>query len=176
MSLKEFLFQLQKPGSKPYKLTHCYGARDAWKWVRRNKWAALNGNKCSETLYGDIISTINQKLAEKLLEGHRIDFPYNMGTLELTATEPDVYLKDGKMTNTYRIDWKKTLNYWYEDSKAREERKHIKRIQKYIYHIHYSKAKASYRNQKYYDLRLNRSLIRALGAKIDNEKLNALIY
>lgn len=176
MSYKEFLKNVQKQGSKPHTISHCLGARDAWKWVRKNKWSLLKGNACSSSTYGAVIDEVNKVLSEKLLEGHSIVLPHQMGILKLVAIHSKLSFKDGKLENNYRTDWKKTLEYWYEDEEAFREKKCIKRVQKLLYAIKYLKASARYKNQKYYQFRLNRSLVRALGNKIENEKLNALIY
>lgn len=176
MKYQEFLNDLQKKGSKPHSISHCLGARDAWKKIRKDKWGYLKGNKCSSSLYGAVIDEVNKILSEMLLEGHKIELPHQMGSIELIAAQSKLDYKDGKLKSNYRIDWKKTLEYWYEDNEARRDRRCIKRVQKYIYSILYSKHNARYRNQKFYQFRANRSLVRTLGNKIENEKLNALIY
>lgn len=176
MSYQEFLNKIQRCGSKPHNISHCYGARDAWKWVRKNKWESLKGYKCSSSLYGAVIDEVNKMLSEKLLEGHSVDLPHQMGTLRLIAKEGKTGFLEGKIRNNYRVDWKKTLECWYEDDDARKQKIKIKRVQKYIYSLEYLKQHARYRNQKFYQFRVNRSLVRALGDKIENERLNALIY
>lgn len=176
MEYKSFLRQLQKQGSKPHRISHCYGVRDAWKWVRKNQWKALKGTHCSSSTYGAIINLTNKLLVEMLFEGHRIPLPYRMGTLELIATPASIKSLGGEVKSNYRTDWKKTLEYWHEDKEALQQRKRIKRVQKFIYSFYYSKHTAAYRNQRYYQFRVNRSLVRLLGEKIENEKLNALIY
>lgn len=176
MGYQEFLRVLQKQGSKAYKISKCLGARDAWKWVRKNKWELLDKQQCSHTLYGAVVNEMNKILAEQLLEGHQIILPYQMGSLELVAKKERVSFKEGSLHTNYRTDWKKTLKYWYEDEEALREHKQIKRVQKYIYSIKYRKHSAKYKNQRHYMFRANRSLVRALGNKIENEKMNALIY
>ena len=172
---QEFLNKLQKQGSKPHTISHCLGARDAWKWVRKNKWKVLKGQKCSSALYGALIMEVNKLLVEELFEGHLIEFPHNMGTLMLTGTPAKLRYKEGKLYNNYRTDWEKTLKYWFEDDEARKNKQVIKRVQNTIYNIKYSKRNACYKNQRYYHMRINRSLVRALGKKIKGQKLNALI-
>lgn len=176
MAYQEFLNDIQKKGSKPHHIGHCLGARDAWKWVRKNKWKLLKGHKFCPQLYGALIGRVNTLLIEKLLEGHQIVLPHLMGSLELVGTPAKLKEEKGKLKTNYRVDWKKTLECWYNDEEARNERIKVKRIQKYLYSIKYSKSTSNYRNQKFYNLRLNRSLVRTLGKKIENEKLNALIY
>lgn len=172
---QQFLNKLQKRGNNKHTVSHCLGARDAWKWVRTDKWKALNNKKCSASLYSSVINTVNSILAEKLLEGHEIVFPYNMGSVRLIQVPASIKLKEGKVTNNYRTDWKKTLEYWYSDKEARENKIRIKRVQKYLCSIQYCKQRARYRNQRFYSFRANRSLIRQLGRKIENSRLNTLM-
>lgn len=174
-SYKEYLNTIQKKGSKPHHITHCLGARDAWKWIRKNDWELLCGQQCSSSLYGKVISTVNKEIINKLLEGHWIFLPHRMGLLAVAAIPTKVFYKGGKLKDNYRIDWKKTLEYWYEDSEARENKRCIKRINDYLYDVRYSKSSACYKNQKFYNFRANRSLVRTLGKKIENEKINAII-
>lgn len=176
MDYQEFLNKVQKKGSKPYRIGHCYGARDSWKWVRKNKWKALKGEKCSSDLYSSVIKGVNKLLIEQLFTGHRVFLPHQMGNLILSATPAKLHEEGGKIKNNYRPDWKRTLENWYKDDAMFNERKCVKRVQEYIYKLHYSKNSANYRNQKYYHFIPCRSFVRSLGKKIDNQKLNALIY
>lgn len=172
---QEFLNKIQKKGSKKHSIGHCLGSRDAWKWVRKNKWELLGGNTCSSTLYASVVNAMNEMLIEKLLEGHPIEFPYQMGVLQLVSYEPSLNTKDGKLTNTYPVDWKRTLECWYNDREMREKKMVVKRIQKRIIHIQYSKEKAKFKFRKYYNFRLNRSLTKLLGKRVANTKMNTLI-
>ena len=170
---QEFLNKLQKCGSKPYKIKHCLGSRNAWKWVRRNKWKALGGERCDQSLYSQIIDEINKILAEKLLEGHDIELPYQMGNLVLSRVPTRVRIVDGESRNNYRIDWKKTCRYMYEDDEAMMQHKRVKRIEPYIYTIRYYKRRAQFQNRCFYWFRPNRSLVRALGKAIDDGRVRA---
>lgn len=168
---QEFLNKLQKRGSNKYHISHCLGSRDAWKWVRKNKWECLKGQTCTSTLYSNIISTVNRMLAEQLLEGHEIEFPHQMGSLKLISVSPIVKNINGKIVTNYRTDWKKTLELWFTDKEARESHLPIKRVQNKIYHIRYNKKKAVYLNKSIYDFRLNRSLVRKLGEALERGKI-----
>lgn len=176
MGYEEFLNKLQKRGSKPHSISHCFGARDAYKWVRKNKWTALKGSKCTDSEYSAVISLVNKHLVELILSGHSIEFPHQMGSLKVVGVPAKVGYVEGKLTNNYRVDWKKTLEYWYNDSEARENRQKVKRISSCIYHIVYDKTCARFRNRKFYQYRINRSLGKALGKKAENQKINTLIY
>lgn len=163
---QEFLNKLQKRGSKPHKIGHCLGSRDAWKWVRKNKWKALKDKPCEQSLYGQVINTVNQYLIERLLEGHRLEFPYKMGTLNVIHTASRVYMKDGKAVANYKTNWKATLKSWYEDPELKNGHIRIRHIANKIYYIRYSKAGASFANRSMYLFRANRSLLKRLGAAL----------
>ena len=176
MEYHEFLQEVQKPGSKPHTISHCLGSRDAWKWVRKSKWKPLKGYRCSSSLYSEIINEMNLYNLEQLLAGHQVILPHQMGALELIGVSPKVSFEEGSVKSNYRIDWQKTLQYWYEERDARVEKKLVKRVQGIIPSLRYSKKQARYKNQKFYQFRPNRSVVRLLGRKAENEKINALIY
>lgn len=166
-----FLNDLQKRGSKKHHIGHCMGSRDAWKWVRKNKWSEVI--PCSSTLYSQIVNEVNLKLIEALLEGHTIELPYQMGKLSIVGVKTKVALEGDKIKDNYRIDWKKTLEYRYKNKAAREEHKLIKRIQKMKYYIRYSKDTACFRHRRLYMFRANRSLVRILGKTIEKKGIIA---
>lgn len=168
---QEFVGKLQKRGSKPHKIAHCFGTRDAFSWVRANHWQALGGKPVDKLLYSQIISEIHKVLADMLIDGHEIEFPYQMGCLVLSCTPAKVEYKDGELKTNYRVDWKKTLNYRYQEDP--NGHKLIKRVQPFIYRIKYYKKKATYHNKRFYLFRANRSLIRSMGAAIERGRVNA---
>lgn len=168
---QEFVGKLQKRGSKPHKIAHCFGARDAFHWVRANHWKATGGKTVDKLLYSQIISEVHKELAGMLLEGHEIEFPYKMGCLVLTRTPAKVTYEKGELKTNYRTDWKKTLEYRYNEDP--EGHKRIKRVQPFIYSIRYHKKKATYHNRRFYMFRINRSLIKTLGAAIERQGIKA---
>ena len=173
MDYQEFLSKLQKRGSHPYRISHCLGSRDAFHWVRKNKWEALKGNTCDKLLYSQIISEIHKELAEMLLEGHEIELPYQMGSLVLNCVPARVSLREGEYVNNYKVDWKKTLQYLYEDEEALDNHKRVKRIQPFIYGIRYYKRKAHFLNRRFYWFSVNRQLRRRVGKIAESKRLCA---
>ncbi len=167
---QEFVDKLLKRGSKPYKFSHCLGSRDAFNWVRKNHWEATGGQMVDKLLYSQIISEVHRILVEQLLEGHEIVFPYQMGSLLLNRTPARVYYEDGELKNNYKTDWKKTLEYRFNEDPEGHLR--VKRVQPYIYSVRYYKRKARYHNQHFYLFRANRSLSRTLGAAVERGKVN----
>jgi hypothetical protein len=167
---QEFLNQLQKRGSKPHKISHCLGSRDAFHWVRKNKWKATGGKTVDKQLYSKIVSEIHKVLVESLLEGHELELPYQMGSLILVRTPSKVYYDNGELKTNYRTDWKKTLNYrFYEDPEGHQL---IKHIEPFIYTVKYYKRGARYHNRKFYNFRANRSLLREVRAAMERGKMN----
>jgi hypothetical protein len=169
---QEFVGKLQKRGSKPYKISHCLGTRDAWKWVRKNKWKMLGGKPCDQSLYSNVINTVNKKAIDLILEGHEIEVPCRVGSFYLTHVPAKVAVEDGKVKSNYRTDWLKTLQLWYEDIEARNTHRKVKRVQDVITFLYYDRTKANYTNMGFYIFRPNRSIVRIIGRTLENRKLN----
>lgn len=174
MEYQSYLNRLQKKGSNPHKIGHCLGVRDAWKWVRKNKWQAVNGNNYSHNIYSKVINRVNQILVEKILEGHEFELPYQMGSIHVCSVPAKILYDGDRLKNNYRVDWKKTLELWYEDKEAEANKVVIKRVQKNIYFIKYSKGKAAYINKRFYSFRANRSFSRLLGKAIETGAVRAM--
>lgn len=174
MSYQAFLNRLQKRGSKPHTISHCLGARDAWKWVRKNKWRLLDHNTVSHTLYSCVIDSVNEILVEQILEGHKVDLPCGMGSFYLASIPARVAIEKGEIKTNYRTDWLKTLQLWYVDEEARNSHKTVKRVQDEITFIRYDKTRANYTNKRFYLFRANRSFVRKMGRAIEERKVNVM--
>ena len=169
---EEFVGKLQKRGSKPHRLRHCLGSRDAFHWVRKNKWKATNGKQCDKLLYSRIIHEVHKELVSLMLEGHLVEFPYQMGTLLINCVPAKVFFMDGEYKNNYKVDWKKTLRFLYEDREALEQHRRVKRIVPYIYRIRYYKRSAKYANRRFYSFRANRSFKKLMGSEVEKGRLH----
>lgn len=175
---EEFIARIQKRGSKPYKLSHCLGSRDAFHWVRKNKWKSLGGTPCDKLLYSRIVSEVNRQILDLVLDGHEVQLPYRMGSLQLACAKARVTIEDGEIKTNYRTDWKRTLRFLYEDEEARNAHKRIKRVQPLIYNVRYYKRGANFTNKRFYLFRPNRSVLKTLGAAVEERRLDAeqIIY
>jgi hypothetical protein len=169
----EFIARLQKRGSKPFKISRCLGARDAWKWVRHNKWEPMKGMKVSSSLYGSIVKAFHIELIQLLLEGKEIEFPYQMGSLKVVNNPVRIKERQGKIYTNYRMDWPETLKCWYENPELGKKRIPVKRVQSSIYSIRYSKQKARYKHFHLYSFRPNRSLVRTFWGAVENGEIKA---
>ena len=163
MTYQEFLNNLQNKKTKKKHIGHCLGSRNSWEWVRHNKWKALDNKPCSSSLYSKIINEVNKNLIEVLLDGRVVELPYKLGHLYLKCIRPKATFKDNVLKDNYLIDWKKTLEYWYNDSNAKEKHKKIKRVQNKLYFLKYDKRKAHYVNKTFYSFRINRSFAKKIG-------------
>lgn len=174
MNLKEFRKRVLKV-DQPRKtsINNSYGVYDAYKYYRKNK--PLDKKYIlTESQYFAIIRKLNLMLTEELLSQRDIIFPLSMGKLEVRKWSPEVKLdKDGKVTNNYPIDWDRTLRLWYEDKEAREERFILKKKEKEVFVIRYSKSHAKYKNQSYFEFIVNRALKLNLRDKIREGNFDA---
>lgn len=174
MGYQEFRDFIQKKGQKSYfKIRNSYGVYNAYKDIRKNKWFDI-GRPLTEHEFYSIIRAINNILANDIANGVQITLPYKMGQLELRKSKRGVRLVKGKLKNSYPIDWDKTVKLWYEDREAKNNKILIRKESKYVYYIKYSKFKARYENQSFYEFALNRSIKLALKNNIKNNKIDAL--
>lgn len=169
---QDFTEKLLKKGSKAHKISACLGSRDAFNWVRKNKWKALKGVPVDKLTYSKVVSEIHKELVERMLEGHEIEFPYQMGGLSIIRIPTKVVSTEKGIKDNYRVDWKKTLDYRFHEDP--DSHKLIKRIQPFIYSIKYNKGKARFRNRKFYLFRANRSLVRTVGKAAEMGSIRAV--
>lgn len=159
---------------KTHKIAHCLGSRDAWKWVRKNKWKALGGEPFDQLLYSKIINAVNQNIVELVLEGKDVEFPHSMGRLRLIKEKKDVYISDGKVKTTYMKDWDKTLRMWFEDEEEREAHTVIRRVRPYSFKIAHIKDRTAFPNKHFYHFRANRKLNKRLGEMSEWYNINTV--
>ena len=83
MTYKEFKFAIQNlNNSRKHKVTNSVGVYSIYKIIRKNKWFNI-GRTLKEHEFYSIIRSINNYLADNLVNGDDIVFPYGMGRLEL---------------------------------------------------------------------------------------------
>lgn len=114
-----------------------------------------------------IVREMNKLLAGEIAKGNTVHLPCRMGRIELTKIKKGAYIKDGKVVNHNPVDWKQTLDLWYEDPEARESKILIRRRDRYTYRVRYRKGKANYGNKSFYEFTLNRSIRLALKDNIE---------
>lgn len=174
MEFEEFRQMIQRRhDKKDFKVKGSWGVYDVYKHIRKNKWYNI-GRPLKEGEFYAIIRGVNKLLAEEITNGRDIVFPHKMGRLELKRIERGVRIVNGKLENTYPIDWNETIKLWFEDADAREKKILIRRDNPYVYCVKYSKSKADYNNKVFYAFVLNLFIKKALKEKILNGKIDAL--
>lgn len=164
---------LKRYGHKKMKVTNSWGAYDAFKHMRKNKWYNI-GRPVKENEFYKIIRSVNKLLANEIANGNTVVFPYRMGKLELRKVKRGVSIVNGKMRITYPVDWHSTLKLWYEDEEAKKNKSLIRHEAKEDYSIKYSKFAANYTNMIYYEFDLNRYIRLNLRDNITKGKIESL--
>lgn len=175
MEYNEFLEAVQKKRTKKTALVRgSWGVYDALKHIRKHGWYNI-GRPVTEHEFYSIIRSVNKLLAESLVHGEDIHFPYGMGVLEVKRVKREVFLnKKGKLVNTYPISWKETLKLWYEDEEAKNNKILIRKECECTYKIFYNKYRATYKNQCFYTFASNRFMERSLFENTKKGKTDTL--
>ena len=163
---------LKVDGPRKHKVRNSWGIYDAYKYTRKNKWFDI-GQPVTEHQFYSIIRKINNYLADLLLQGHDIELPCRMGTIEVRKYDASISIKDGKVRSNLPIDWDRTLKLWSEDEEAYKERTLIKVEEKEIFKVYYNRIKANYENKSFYEFLVNRDFKRRLNQKIKNYNFDA---
>lgn len=116
----------------------------------------------SYTLYKDIVSLYNKRLAKRVLEGTPVLFPYRLG--ELQVVKKKMYYKTQK-NKRLGIDWKNTVKYGKVIHHINEHSDGYK----YLFFWN-RKHKGVIKNIKSYKLIPTRTLKRELAGKIIKDK------
>lgn len=156
-----------------FKATNSFGSYDIYKHIRKNKWYDI-GRPLTEHEFYLIIRTVNKLLAQELLKGRTVTFPYKMGSLELRKSSCSASMKNNKLKVTYPINWDATLKLWYEDKESRDLKILIRHDDKTVYKVVYVKTRAYYANKRFYQFSLNRGIKKAISEKIKSGELDTL--
>lgn len=170
--LREEILKLHGP--KNHKIRNSHLTREAYNYLRKNKWFGQFKSFDIYTFY-KIIRMINQELRVKLSKGEDVKFPCRMGKLEVRKVETYVKLIDGKLVTNRVIDWDKTLNLWEQDDESRKLKVLIRRCGKEQFKIIYNKSKADFINKQVYSFKVNRELKLMLRDNIEAGIIDAFL-
>lgn len=171
-TLQEFKNQ-HTSDSRKFAVTNSWGIRDAYKLIRKNHWFNI-GRPLKESEFYHIIREVNNLLAEEIALGNTVTFPERMGKLELRKYNRGVSIVNGKLKNTYPINWGETWRLWHEDSEEYAKGTVIRYETPVVYHVRYCKEGATYENKTYYRFVINRALKRRLRKNIVKGKADTL--
>lgn len=158
---------------RKYKITNSWGIYDAYKAIRKNHWYDI-GRPLKEHEFYVIIRSINKQLAENIISGETVVFPEQMGKLELRKYPKGVSFVNGKLKNTYPIDWKRTNQLWADDEEERKKHTLLRYESPIVYCVRYCKEDATYENKTFYQFRLHQKLRRRLKDNIIEGKTDTL--
>lgn len=174
MDYNEFANKIRKTrGPKKMKVTSSWGVYDAYKHIRKQGWYDIE-RPLKEHEFYSIIRGVNNLLAEEIVKGNTVAFPYRMGKLELRKHKVGVSIEKGKLKNTYPIDWDKTVKLWYDDEEERKKKTLVRIENTTSYYVKYDKRKSTYENKNFYQFVLNQSVKRALSKNISKGKIDTL--
>ena len=177
MGLKEFRKEVLKANNKhKYKVTNSNGTKAAWRWIKKNKWLNI-GQPITELEFGTIIKAINKTLQDQLVAGKDVLFPNRMGRLEIRKFTPKKEFKDGKVVTTLPVDWKKTIELWWEDEESYKAKTLVRQDVNEVFTFYYNKnAKyAHYTNKSFYQFIPTRYLKKRIKQKVLNKSFDALL-
>lgn len=163
MEYTEFKEQVQKINkSRTHKVTGSIGVYQAYKYIRKNKWFDI-GRPLKEGEFYRIVRKINNYLAEELSRGKEIKLPHRLGTLEIRKRPTRMAIVNGKLVTSLPIDWDKTLQLWYEDKEAFDNKTLVRIETEEVFKVYYNKQSANYNNKSFYEFKPNRELKRRLS-------------
>lgn len=143
-----------------------FGANEYYIYYKRN------GGNLTRRQFGNILRSINLKIADKILEGYSFKMPSRMGILAVTRKKEFVGFKDGKAITNRPIDYRATNELWNNNPEAKAQGKLVRFLNKHtngwIYKVAYNKYYANYKNKSVYSLQINREIKRQLAKNIFN--------
>lgn len=168
MEFEEFRTLIARKGKKKYfKVTNAFTIYQIYKYIRKQHWYDI-GRPVTEKEFYSIIRRVNKRLADNIVLGENVKFPYNMGELELRKFERGVRInKNGELKVDYPIDWDKTLRLWFEDEEARKNKIIVRDESGHIYKVLYKKFNANYNNRVFYEFKLHQKVKKALKDNIN---------
>jgi hypothetical protein len=160
--------------SRNHKVTGSLGVYDAYKYIRKNKWFDI-GRPLKEGEFYKIIRGVNNLLAAELIKGNQINLPHRLGTLEIRKRPTRVAIVEGKLVTNLPIDWDATLQLWYEDKEAYNNKTLVRIENEEVFKVYYNKKEANYNNKSFYDFKPNREIKRSLTKSAREGILDAFI-
>ena len=176
MELDEFRKKVVKAEEKKhhFSVTNSNGTKEAWRWIKKNKWLNI-GQPITELQLGTIIKAVNLTLQDQLLNGKDITFPNRMGRLEIRKFKAKIQYKDNKLVTNLPVDWKRTINLWWEDSESRELKTLVRYEDSERFAVYFNKEYANFANKSFYKFTPTRPLKKRLRDKIINGEFDALL-
>lgn len=172
---KQFVNLVVNSKKNTFKITNSIGVYDGFKYYRKTR-PKDKAFIVTATDYYKIHRMVNNKMAQLFLQGQTLRLPHGMGIIELRRYDAFLKIKGDKVFTNRPIDWKTTLQLWFEDRSAYDKRLLIKLQEDSMFKVHYDKVKSTYNNKIFYQFKMNVRLKRQLKAKIKNKEIDAFEF
>ena len=177
MELNDFKTMIAKKSGHKRKtvVSNSYGLNDYYKYYKEE---SINNNNefLSYKDFSAIIKSINNKIRDKFTNGYvDFKFPYQLGKLEIVKIPIIKKIVDGKLKTTAFVDWSKTMELWFEDKEAFDNKQLVKSTNNNIFRIKYDRVCADFTNKVYTDFYPNRELKNKLKENIRSGKIDAYV-
>lgn len=174
-SLSDFRSKILKLGPRKGYIDRCYGVKEAYRWLRKNRWLNI-GKPIDECIYYEIIRRVHNGIIEALLNSDDIKLPCSMGRFMLVKNPNFVTIKNKKIITNRPVDWDATLKLWYEDEESKSKGIVVRQEEEYTYKVMFDKRHAKFKNMAFYIFRTNRSLKKKIKDAVKNGTLDSIIY
>lgn len=148
---------LKVKNKREHKIKNSFGVRDAFKLCKKEK--LFNNNIVTEKDFYSIIRTVNNLIAQELINGNDVRLPQRMGQLEIRKYDTYVKFVEGKLKTNRGIDWQATLKLWYDDEEAKDSKMLVKTEDKEVFKVFYNKMIANFINKTIYQFKPHRELM-----------------
>lgn len=162
MTQEEFISDIKGVSkTRKHRLTRSYGCRDYYRnYIKQKKGL-------TQTQFTLILEGCFKVIAKLLLVDKEFILPCNMGSLEIRKHPKRIKLIDNKIKVNVPVDWKQTLELWYNNESARKKKTLVRCDHPWIFRVHYSKRHARFANEAFIKFQTTRNLKRALKDVIE---------
>lgn len=167
MTKEDYILAITKAATpKNFEVTNSYGINDVYHLYKGN---------ISRKDFGMIIKEVNKRMAKVLSKGEEVILPHRMGKLELRKRETKTVIKNDKIKTNLVVDWRKTLDLWYEDESSYESRKLVRIECPEVYKLFYNRHMVNCPNISYFEFRTNRNMKHKIRDSIYRNETDALM-
>ena len=118
-----------------------------------------------------IVKTLNESLADELLEYGYVQLPKDIGTIVVITYPKKVKKMRGKLRTNSFPNWKATKELWASDEEAKEKKYLIFHNDPRLFMVKYKEDGNEFNNSKYLLFKVIRPLREKIRARVKSNKL-----
>ena len=161
---------LKRSTKKNFKVTNSYGVDAAYKYYSKNE--GKKSSRIGRLEFMKVISAVNGKIREYVAKGNDLRFPLKMGAILFHKHTSRYEIKNNELTTNQLIDWKSTLDLWYEDPECYKNKQLVRYTSDKRYSVRYCQSMAEFKNRSFYEFHINRGLKNTIKTNIKNHIIN----